>query len=148
MPKALAKTKHGQKAMVQEPSSSMQGESGSKDVQGAIPSGKIPGSMDSHSHRKGAKHSSASSRVEKRRDKVLKKLCDKASGHRSLPPVGGTSAIPSDVMDQGLALTLDQMSLQDCPVTIQASDLWGSAPLPSSGASTEGTVPATSSALV
>lgn len=90
MPKSLTKSKHGHKASVHSQSIPCQEE--------CVPAQGVEGSHRSkttgaHSSSKAAKPSSASAHVERCWDKVLKKLCAKASGHSSSSPAMTT--VPS-----------------------------------------------------
>lgn len=107
MPKAFGKIKHGQKATVQEQSCPVPGNSATKHAQGGDPSTRVPGSKDSYHHHKSHKHSTAALRVEKHWDKVLHKLCDKASGHHDLLPVGSADIVISDMAAHDPMITPD-----------------------------------------
>lgn len=128
MPKALAKTKHGQKATGQEQLYTVPGDSSSKPAQGGDTSRGPPAARTPTLTEKSA-NISASLWVEKCWDKVLQKLCDKASSHCPLPPVYSADVVSSVMAVTGPVLMPHQVSLQDCPVAIQASDLWGLSPL-------------------
>lgn len=136
MPKALAKSKHGRKARANEQFLPNPGDTGSKTIQTTGPSDTSSGNKDSLPHHKHNKSSSAAIRAEKRRDKVLKKLCDKASTQLPLSTtLRGDDLLAREVTEaRAVLLTPDQMSLQDCPVSIQPASLWRStttpAPLP------------------
>lgn len=128
MPKALSKSKHGRKAGISEQPDSHSMDLAPKLTQGPVPSTKTSGARDPHSHRSN-KHPSSSSRVEKQRDKVLKRICDKASGHLSasvVPKQAGSSSI-EDTNAEPSGVQLDQVSLRDCPMVIQSDNLWGTA---------------------
>lgn len=125
MPKAMAKSKHGWRA-----SATDQGKS---DNLSAIPplaqeasKEPSPALHSARSHHKLHGHRVSSSKAEKRRDKVLTKLCAKASANLSAAspaPVPRTTEAPVVV---SRPTTPDQLSLQDCPVTVSTTDLWGS----------------------
>lgn len=77
-------------------------------------------------HRKLYKHG-ASLKAEKRRDKVLTKLCDKACANQaSTEPPAPTVIAPLTPTVVPRPVTLDKLSLQDCPVAISTDNLWGS----------------------
>lgn len=133
MPKVSSKSKYGWKAGANEQLVPNPGDSVPKTSQGCGPSSKVSGGKDFHLHHKSSKHSSALLRDDRRRDKALKKLCDKATGHPSVSaaPMDGVCPSGSETTRAGTkAVTPDQVSLQDCPVTILTSDLWGSATVP------------------
>lgn len=71
-------------------------------------------------------------RAEERCDKVLNKLCDKASSHvqSSAASRGNVVSVMEAAGTSTSALTPDQVSLQDCPVSIQTSCLWGTSMTP------------------
>lgn len=125
MPKALAKSKHGCKATVQQQSMSSQGDLVSKPSQGADISNR-PKAIDAWAHHKGTDFASAPSCAERRRDKFLKKLCAKASDLRLSSPIA--VSLPSEARIRDPPSTPDQISLQDCPLDIQTSNLWGTTP--------------------
>lgn len=135
MPKALAKSKHGRKTGTVD-----HGQSDPVSVTHQ-PAREVslepsPDTPTSWAHHKSHKHD-ASSKAEKRRDKVLTKLCDKACANRaSMGPPAPTvvgSLVPAGVPRP---VTPDQLLLQDYPVAISTDDLWGSAS-PSQAASSD-----------
>lgn len=126
MPKALAKSKHGRKTRANEQFLPNPGDTGSKTVQTTGPSDTSSGNKDSLPHHK-HNTSPAAIRAEKCWDKVLKKLCNKASTQLPLSTtLRGNDLLVKEVTGvRAVLLTPDQMSLQDCPVSIQSASCWG-----------------------
>lgn len=67
---------------------------------------------------------SASSKDERRRDKALKKICDKASSHSAKSKDGIHPSGTEIPVERPSPMTPGQMSLQDYPVTIPTLGLW------------------------
>lgn len=110
MPKALAKSKHGRNAQ----GSSQPTPSGPEPSWLDVPQDMLTCGKDSHSHHKPRKHISTS-KDERRRDKVLKKIYEKASGHLSSSTAPKEAVGPSNGLELPVewssAVTPDQMSL-------------------------------------
>lgn len=128
MPKAVKKTKHGNRAAAPD-----HGQSDSlSDTHLSSREAFIARSTDNchlrpHHHHKPYKQGVTPSKAEKRRDKVLTKLCDRASAH--LVMAGPQVAVGDGALTQGgdhRPPTSDQVSLQDCLIDISTTELWGS----------------------
>lgn len=124
MPKALSKSKHGLRT-----NATNQGQSDSLSVthQSSCSSSAAPAICQSHSHHKSHRQGGTSSKAEKRWDKVLTMLYRKASAH--LAATGSQDPTTAGVVDydgDGCPPTPDQLSLQDCPIAISTTELWGS----------------------
>lgn len=63
---------------------------------------------------------------------MLKRFCDKASGHASMPVVSKETACSSteDTTTRPSVVQSNQVSLQGCPVIIQPDNLWSTAAAP------------------
>ncbi|XP_034278399.1 uncharacterized protein LOC117668538 [Pantherophis guttatus] len=123
MPKASHKSKHCHKAS----SSDSHRHHGVSPASNEVPSGSSsrPDPSGPSQPLNKAPSRFLPSRAEARRDKVLKKICAKASGAQSVaketPSVSTRPPSGSDSAAQG-----DRLSLQDCPAVIETTDLWGS----------------------
>lgn len=123
MPKASHKLKHGCKAGRSE-DLHHQGASAARKEATSGSYSRPAGSDPPRPHHKSSSQCHPS-RVEARWDKVLQKLCAKASGHQpSAKEMTMVSPYVATASDSGVQV--DQLSLQDCPAVIQPADLWGS----------------------
>lgn len=119
MPKSLQKLKHGRRAA----------KTSTEDSSPSPTSATRPSSTSTaQSQHRSASHSH-SSWAELRRDKVLRKLCAKASGQKPSSKAGLVASSHAEPPTSALASS-DQASLKDCPMVIRPDDLWGSAPEP------------------
>lgn len=106
MPKAVSKYKHGRRASL------------------AATDGTRPEGTSSRAHHAQSKHS-ASSRAEKRTDKVLKKLCERASNHVQAPAVPPPASPMENVAFHGSDQLCDCLSLIEGNMVTWADSLWG-----------------------
>lgn len=120
MPKASHKSKHGRKEGLADLPTQSDASASAK------PSSRPCGGSPPRLHHKPASHS-VPSRTEIRWDKVLKKICAKASGHHSSITKGTGVSTSRDTENTPPAAQSDQVSLQDCLVVIQPDCLWGTA---------------------
>lgn len=127
MPKALSKSKHGRKAGTAGQSTD-QVDTPCREVSHRTSKEASMVPKDSCPHLKPHRSTLTSSKDEKRRDKVLQKICARASSHipASAPATDGLVPVSGISGEQRPSVTLDQLSLWDCPLTISTTGLWGS----------------------
>lgn len=128
MPKALAKSKNGQKTASAKQPYLVSIDTSPGPSQTCDQGDRTADSKASHDHHKPRSLSKASSRDERSRDHVLQKLCDKASKLAPLSVVVKGDIDPSSKelpLRWSSVTTPDQVSIRDCPLSISTAGLWG-----------------------